>query len=97
VYRYGGEEFVVLLPQQTSAEAAVAMERVRAAVEALGIPQPSSPSGVLTISVGIAELASDDMTPEAWLRRADTALYRAKHEGRNRVALVAREPHAAST
>ena len=85
LYRYGGEEFVVLLPEQSPFEAASAMERVRAAVERLAIPA-SRPGDVVTISFGVAELdRSLDTAPEDWLRRADSALYRAKAAGRNRV------------
>ena len=90
VYRYGGEEFAVLLPTQSHEEAAVAMERVRAAVEALGIAQPEAPARVVTVSIGIAELCpSRDASPQAWLKRADDALYRAKRDGRNRIAVDA--------
>ena len=85
LYRYGGEEFVVLLPEQSLAEAARAMDRVRTAVEKLAI-QTHSERGVLTISFGVAELEPpEEGAPEDWLRRADTALYRAKSAGRNRV------------
>ncbi len=85
LYRYGGEEFVVLLPEQSLAEAAGAMERVRAAVEKVAIPAHGG-HGVLTISFGVAELdPALDGSPDDWLRRADTALYRAKSTGRNRV------------
>lgn len=83
VYRFGGEEFVVLLPEQTGPEAERAMERIRAAVESLAIPHGGSPRGVVTMSVGVAELAG---SPAAeWLARADAALYEAKSRGRNRV------------
>lgn len=85
LYRYGGEEFLVLLPEQLLAEAARAMNRVRGAVERLEIPAPCD-RGFLTLSAGVAELdTSQDRTPEDWLRRADAALYRAKSSGRNRV------------
>jgi two-component system chemotaxis response regulator CheY len=89
LYRYGGEEFLVLLPEQPLAEATSAMNRVRGAVEGLAIPAPGG-RGVLTISVGVADLdSSRDPTLEDWLRRADAALYRAKSSGRNRVATTA--------
>lgn len=85
VYRFGGEEFLILLPQQTLSEAAVAVERIRRSVQALSIENaPVSACGMLTISAGIAEWKGD--TKEEWLLRADAALYRAKAEGRNRVA-----------
>lgn len=84
IYRYGGEEFVILFPEQSLAQAALAMERVRAAVEALAIP--TAEGGPLTVSGGVAEVdPRQDRTPEAWIARADAALYRAKANGRNRV------------
>jgi two-component system cell cycle response regulator len=84
LYRYGGEEFVVLLPEQSLREAAKAMNRVRVAVEQLAIP--AADSAVLTISIGVAKLERErDQSPEDWLRRADAALYRAKNGGRDRV------------
>jgi two-component system, cell cycle response regulator len=83
VYRYGGEELVVLLPEQSLPEGARALERIRAAVEKLGI---AGPHGVLTVSAGVAALDTGvDPTVEAWLARADAALYEAKANGRNRV------------
>lgn len=84
VYRYGGEEFVVTLPQQTPDTAILAMERIRRAVEAAEIPHaPGAAWPVLTISVGIAELGRAGV--EGSLQLADEALYRAKGRGRNRV------------
>jgi diguanylate cyclase (GGDEF)-like protein len=84
VYRYGGEEFLVLLPEQTIEAAALAAERLRAAVEALAIPHPAG--GVVTVSAGVAAL-QDDGTPDDLFELADQALYRAKQNGRNRVEL----------
>jgi diguanylate cyclase (GGDEF)-like protein len=81
VFRFGGEEFVALLPEQSVGDAARAMDRVRAAVRALAIPHPTvSRAGVLTMSVGVAAFREgvDD-----WLARADAALYRAKGAGRD--------------
>ena len=87
VYRYGGEEFLILFPEQTLSEVAVAMERIRASVQALSLANaPVSESGVLTISAGVAELREPNR--EDWLLRADGALYRAKAAGRNRVILA---------
>lgn len=89
LYRYGGEEFLILLPEQTQDAGAVAMERLRQSVEALGIAHAASDAAkVVTVSAGIAEYdAARDVSPEDWLRRADAALYRAKERGRNRVAV----------
>jgi two-component system, cell cycle response regulator len=83
LYRYGGEEFLVVLPEQSLAQAACAMDRVRSGIARLAIP---APTGVVTISVGVAELdLALDRTLKDWLRRTDAALYRAKESGRNRV------------
>jgi two-component system, cell cycle response regulator len=87
VYRYGGEEFLILLPEQDLAGATAAIERIRLAVEALGIRHPNNPpTGVVTISGGIADIGpSVRLSVTDWLRRADLALYQAKADGRNRV------------
>ena len=88
-YRYGGEEFLVILPEQTLAEAAVGMERVRRTVEELAIPHaPTARRPFVTVSVGVAAMGTrSEESMEAWLRRTDAALYAAKAQGRNRVAL----------
>jgi diguanylate cyclase (GGDEF)-like protein len=85
VYRYGGEEFVVLLPEQSAATALLAAERLRAAVEQLRIPHPAG--GVLTVSAGVAGLDDTVTSPDALFELADKALYRAKEAGRNRVEI----------
>ena len=85
LYRYGGEEFLVILPEQRIDEARCVLDRVRINVQALQIPHAHSATGVLTISVGIAELGSSGGTCDDWLRRADHALYDAKRRGRNQV------------
>ena len=83
IYRFGGEEFVVLLPHQDLARARLAMERIRRAV-ALSAPRAQE---ALTISIGVSELRADDRDEEDAIRRADAALYRAKVSGRNRIEL----------
>jgi diguanylate cyclase (GGDEF)-like protein len=83
VYRYGGEEFLVLLPEQSVETATLAAERLRAAVEALAIPHPAG--GVVTISAGVAGLGDKVSGPDELFELADRALYRAKEGGRNRV------------
>jgi len=87
-YRFGGEEFLVVLPEQTLESASVAAERLRATVEAMGVPYEGYvPPGTVTISAGVATLApGEDKTPETLIQEADMALYRAKELGRNRVA-----------
>jgi diguanylate cyclase (GGDEF)-like protein len=87
VYRYGGEEFLILYPEQTLATATIAVERVCTIIQDLRIPHPNNPpAGVVTISGGVAESTkAEPLAVSDWLRRADLALYRAKASGRNRV------------
>jgi two-component system, cell cycle response regulator len=87
-YRYGGEEFLIILPEQTLESASIAAERLRQSVEDLAISHTArTPFGVVTISVGLAVLPPDEeRLVEDLLRDADDALYRAKEAGRNRVA-----------
>jgi diguanylate cyclase (GGDEF)-like protein len=84
--RYGGEEFAVIMPATPSHGAGIVAERLRYAVEALAIHHPSSPSGIVTLSIGTAAAsAADAASPAALVASADAALYRAKRDGRNRV------------
>jgi diguanylate cyclase (GGDEF)-like protein/PAS domain S-box-containing protein len=86
VYRYGGEEFLVLLAEQTLEGAMIVSQRMREAVHALGLAHPDNDAGVVTISIGAAQCPREDRTdPTDAIRRADQALYVAKAEGRNRV------------
>ena len=86
VSRYGGEEFVLVLPGTTEEGAMVVAERIRAAVAGLRIPNAASKhNGMLTVSIGVATGDPSSVTQEVLLQRADEALYRAKHAGRNRV------------
>jgi two-component system, cell cycle response regulator len=87
VYRYGGEEFLVVLREQSGAAAAAAIERVRGAVEGLAIEHaPGAAHTVLTVSAGVASVGHDkpDSVRTA-IRDADHALFRAKALGGNRV------------
>jgi diguanylate cyclase (GGDEF)-like protein len=86
--RLGGEEFAMLLPETDAAGATAFAERLRAALEAMRIPVPTAPPGGvgMTMSVGVASCSAGDTALDAVLRRADEALYRAKRDGRNRVA-----------
>ncbi len=81
--RYGGEEFVILLPQTELEAATYAAERIRRAVDGLRV-EGSSVSG--TVSVGVAEKVPAHVDFKALLTAADQALYRAKAAGRNRVS-----------
>jgi diguanylate cyclase len=80
--RYGGEEFAFVLPGTTLEDAKSAAERVRKAVAAATVPFAGRELRV-TVSVGLAEIRSGD-TVESLLKHADTALYAAKANGRNR-------------
>jgi two-component system, cell cycle response regulator len=96
LYRYGGEEFLCIFPEQSLETGTIAVERMRHAIEGLAIVHRGSPSGLLTVSAGMAMLDSEH-TPSASdaVRQADEALYRAKQLGRNRVEqadLCARTP-----
>ncbi len=80
--RWGGEEFMALLPSTDEALARSVAERVRAAVEALDVPNEDAPLRV-TLSFGLAEVRDGDL--HAATLQADAALYASKRSGRNRV------------
>ena len=80
--RYGGEEFVVLLPGRQGADARDMGERLRAAVEHCEF-QYEGQAECLTVSVGVATRLERESAPAATVERADKALYAAKHGGRN--------------
>jgi diguanylate cyclase (GGDEF)-like protein len=80
ITRYGGDEFVLLMPETKLNEAMVLLERLRRQVKTISIPKVPS----VTISCGVAEWsASPEESAENILQRADTALYEAKRAGRN--------------
>lgn len=92
VYRYGGEEFLVLLPDTPLAKAKPVLERLRRRACECAISDGET-ARILSVSVGAAEAANDEEL-SAVIDRADAALYRAKEAGRNRLELdrVAKEP-----
>jgi two-component system cell cycle response regulator len=84
--RYGGEEFVVVMPDTDTAFAYTVAERLRKSVEETPFVISRDPGKLkVTISIGIADSAGRQDSADALLHRADQALYRAKREGRNRV------------
>ncbi|HEV7526819.1 MAG TPA: diguanylate cyclase [Acidimicrobiia bacterium] len=89
-YRFGGEEFILLLADERLAGAVIAVDRFRESIEALGILHASNiPAGVLTVSVGVASYDTDSTCTSAEiLEQADQALYVAKRDGRNRVSAL---------
>jgi diguanylate cyclase (GGDEF)-like protein len=90
LYRYGGEEFVLLVAEQSLPDAAGAAERLRADVEALAIPHPAG--SVVTVSAGVAGTHGRACAPAQLLGEADAALYAAKQAGRNRIHAQAPGP-----
>lgn len=85
--RFGGEEFVVVLPDTGSNGALLLAEKMRETVERLGIRHERSTAGdIVTVSVGVATvLPGQGATPESLIAAADRALYHAKNSGRNRI------------
>src|SRR5450830_1775656 len=82
--RFGGEEFVVLMPETDEGVAAIAAERLREAAGTLRLAAEDGVQVALTVTIGVASARPDD-TPSALVVRADKALYRGKKDGRNRV------------
>jgi two-component system, cell cycle response regulator len=88
--RYGGEEFVVVMPETDMAVATMVAERLRRRIACEPFPVCRGANAVeITISIGIAALSSASDTAANILKRADQALYRAKRDGRNRVVAYA--------
>jgi diguanylate cyclase (GGDEF)-like protein len=82
--RYGGEEFACILPETSPVGAMVIAERIRAAIAELAIPHVDTPSGTVTVSIGIAsEHCLPGGSGSGLVMRADAQLYRAKSEGRD--------------
>jgi len=92
--RWGGDEFLAVLPGTPLSQAALVAERIRASVETIHIRRSGADSMALRCSLGVAcsSSASHPVELKELLRQADDALYRAKEEGRNRVCIHA--PHA---
>lgn len=86
VFRYGGEEFLVILPELGVEGAVIAGEHMRIAIEALQIEHEFATNGILTASFGIAEETIQSPSIKAVIERADNALYVAKANGRNQVS-----------
>jgi diguanylate cyclase (GGDEF)-like protein len=86
VARYGGDEFVAILPDADANLAMAVGERIRESIEATGLP--AAPGGVVTVSAGATAIRGEtafELTAEDLVAAADHALYAAKNSGRNRV------------
>jgi diguanylate cyclase (GGDEF)-like protein len=93
--RYGGEEFVMLLVGVDAAGALEIAVRAHQAIEALQIPHQAAPAGIVSVSIGVATLAPEQIGGEqALIEAADAALYEAKRRGRNTVAVWTPQPLA---
>lgn len=88
--RYGGEEFLLILPETNHHEALAIAERFRELVEHGGTPAELAGDLMVTVSIGVAQARAGDESDDL-IRRADLALYRAKQNGRNRVELSGEE------
>jgi len=89
VGRWGGEEFLVVLPDCDRAEAALLAERLRVGLESEEIRPADAPPVSITSSFGVAAVdPAESLSAEALVRAADHALYRAKRRGRNRVEVA---------
>ncbi len=86
VFRYGGEEFSVIIPEVGKQEAHAMAERIRRVIQEHVFPyEDDQPGGNLTVSMGVANLPDDAEEGDDLVEKADEALYRAKQTGRNRV------------
>ncbi|MCJ7514701.1 MAG: GGDEF domain-containing protein, partial [Dehalococcoidia bacterium] len=87
IYRYGGEEFAILLPDITTEEAMPIANRIRKAVEQEQFEgeKESQPGGNVTVSIGVAAFPSDANNKKELIEAADSALCKAKQSGRNKV------------
>ena len=90
--RYGGEEFVVLLPESDSSHAVMAAEKLRRAVLKVDFEgEDKMPDGVVSVSIGVAAYPEHGEDAGVLLNQADKGLYEAKRRGRNRVVLMDEE------
>jgi diguanylate cyclase (GGDEF)-like protein len=88
--RYGGEELMLILPETCLEITRKRAEQIREGVKHLNVQHRRQPLGGITISVGVACFPEDGLTGEALIQAADTALYEAKAQGRDRVVTVSR-------
>jgi diguanylate cyclase (GGDEF)-like protein len=100
IFRWGGEEFVIILPEQDLSSALNAAEHIRASIESVGIEHEGVESGVVTLSIGVACNAFENVKSISWekvLKQADDEMYRAKSGGRNRVLPSVKDERKSNT
>jgi diguanylate cyclase (GGDEF)-like protein len=86
--RYGGEEFLMILPEATREITQMRAEQIREEIRGLKVQYEGQILESVTLSLGVAMFSEHGTTREALFNAADGALYRAKHEGRNRVVVA---------
>jgi diguanylate cyclase (GGDEF)-like protein/putative nucleotidyltransferase with HDIG domain len=95
--RFGGEEFVIIMPELNAAEAHALAERIRLAIEARRFDVTTSPTPICaTMSLGVACFPADGDSTSSLIQAADVAVYHAKLNGRNRVVMAGDVPHSIS-
>jgi diguanylate cyclase (GGDEF)-like protein len=92
-YRYGGEEFTVILPETSCEEAVLVAERIRNTVQNLNFEPENGKTLSITISIGVTQYAAEEQL-STFIQRADRAMYLSKQDGRNRVTAVKQEDDA---
>lgn len=92
VCRFGGEEFTVVLPVADLRVTQARAERIRSKLRAITVLHQGRSLGMVTVSVGVAELPQHGTSPKELIEAADAALYRAKREGRDRVVIAGAAP-----
>ena len=89
-YRYGGEEFTIILPETTGKEANNVAERISASVESERFSTEAGEDFSITISIGVTEYFKEEQL-STFIHRADQAMYKSKAKGRNRISFLAYE------
>lgn len=89
-YRYGGEEFTIILPETTGKEANNVAERISASVESERFSTEAGEDFSITISIGVTEYFKEEQL-STFIHRADQAMYKSKAKGRNRISYLAAE------
>ena len=90
-YRYGGEEFTVILPETNGDEAKTVAQRIRSSLETEKFKPIPDKNAKITISIGVTQYFPKEEL-SAFIRRADKAMYLSKKNGRNRVSVLLAEP-----
>ena len=89
-YRYGGEEFTIILPETSGKEAKNVAERISASVESERYSTEAGEDFSITISIGVTEYFKEEQL-STFIHRADQAMYKSKEKGRNRISFIASE------